>query len=88
MEIHHNYTCNGCEMNPIEGDRFNCLECPDYDLCENCIDKGYHLEHEMVQKPALSEYLCYILLHSYLIVPLYQTFGNKLQAYCNKIVMQ
>ncbi|KAI0778720.1 hypothetical protein BD413DRAFT_116175 [Trametes elegans] len=31
----HNATCNLCDSR-IRGDRFKCLDCPDYDLCQLC----------------------------------------------------
>ena len=34
--IHENYTCNNCQVSPIKGIRYHCLECNDYDLCEKC----------------------------------------------------
>ena len=37
--LHKYYSCNVCQMNPIWGLRFSCLDCPNYDLCEGCFDK-------------------------------------------------
>lgn len=37
--IHSNIVCNECKMSPIVGSRFKCLNCKDYDLCQNCYDK-------------------------------------------------
>jgi hypothetical protein len=34
--IHNGIICDTCEMNPIEGERYKCLDCKDYDLCGNC----------------------------------------------------
>ena len=34
--IHYNKICDGCEMDPIKGIRYNCTVCPDFDLCEKC----------------------------------------------------
>lgn len=34
--IHTNYICDGCEMNPIVGNRYKCTIRVDYDLCEDC----------------------------------------------------
>ncbi|KAF9454162.1 hypothetical protein P691DRAFT_657056 [Macrolepiota fuliginosa MF-IS2] len=34
--IHHGVVCDSCE-NTIEGVRHKCLDCPDYDLCTNCV---------------------------------------------------
>ncbi|XP_018333475.1 sequestosome-1 [Agrilus planipennis] len=40
--------CDVCERT-IEGFRYNCLQCPDFDLCKDCEHKGYHREHLMVR---------------------------------------
>lgn len=36
--FHEYYECNGCRTKPIWGIRFNCMNCHDLDLCENCYD--------------------------------------------------
>lgn len=28
--------CNGCGVNPIEGVRYSCPECEEYNLCVKC----------------------------------------------------
>jgi len=33
---HAGIVCDGCGMNPIQGSRFKCADCPDYDLCGDC----------------------------------------------------
>ena len=38
--IHRNVLCDKCGMKPIIGYRYNCLICPNYDLCENCMQKN------------------------------------------------
>ncbi|CAD8113398.1 unnamed protein product [Paramecium sonneborni] len=44
--IHKRHTCDGCQVHPIIGSRFKCLECPDYDLCEECQVKNLHNHHK------------------------------------------
>ena len=34
--MHQNIKCDICGKCPIEGIRYKCLECNDFDLCENC----------------------------------------------------
>lgn len=34
--VHFGTSCNGCQKNPIVGDRYKCLECQDFDFCSNC----------------------------------------------------
>ena len=46
-KIHQGIECDGCGMNPIRGPRFKCLDCPDYDICEDCYSKETHNEHNM-----------------------------------------
>lgn len=40
--------CDGCESQ-IKGIRYKCTSCPDYDLCQTCLAKGTHSEHEFVE---------------------------------------
>ncbi|CAD8117268.1 unnamed protein product [Paramecium sonneborni] len=44
--VHQTHTCDGCQTSPIIGSRFKCLECPDYDLCEECQVKNLHNHHQ------------------------------------------
>ena len=47
-KIHPHVVCDECQ-GPVRGARFRCLQCPDYDLCSVCEDKGIHTEHVMVK---------------------------------------
>jgi hypothetical protein len=48
--VHHGITCDGCQATPIKGNRYKCSVCPDYDLCEECEQKGMHLAaHPMLK---------------------------------------
>jgi len=40
LEIHNGVACNGCKATPIDGVRWKCLVCADYDLCDKCHDAG------------------------------------------------
>ena len=44
-KIHQGIDCNGCGMNPIEGNRFKCAVCENFDYCEKCesLNKDLHL---------------------------------------------
>lgn len=33
---HHHITCNNCKLSEFIGKRYKCLECLDYDFCEQC----------------------------------------------------
>ena len=52
IDIHHGFKCDACDMQPIIGLRYKCLECPDFDLCNGCHKKEAHKEHKMVRKTA------------------------------------
>ena len=51
--LHENVSCDMCKVHPIKGRRFNCMVCPDYDLCERCEASQAH-SHPMMRilKPA------------------------------------
>ena len=34
--IHHDYICDGCQMEPIIGNRYKCTICNDFDYCDAC----------------------------------------------------
>ena len=51
QQQHYGVTCDGCN-NPIFGSRYNCVTCPNFDLCKECEDQGLHLHHNMVRMSA------------------------------------
>ncbi|KAF7992587.1 hypothetical protein HCN44_004931 [Aphidius gifuensis] len=46
--IHDGVVCDGCEKQ-IQGFRYKCLQCPDFDLCANCDARGIHEDHCMLR---------------------------------------
>ncbi|MGH0142689.1 UNVERIFIED_CONTAM: hypothetical protein FKN15_076572 [Acipenser sinensis] len=40
--IHPGVRCDGCQMFPINGPRFKCRNCEDFDFCENCYKTRKH----------------------------------------------
>jgi len=34
--VHKGFICDGCNVGPIEGTRYKCVVCPDFDYCEKC----------------------------------------------------
>ena len=49
--VHLAVTCNECAMYPIQGTRYKCLMCQDYDLCEKCESQNIHEGHVMAKIP-------------------------------------
>merc|ERR1739838_699060 len=47
--IHPGVTCDSCEKQPIEGYRYKCVVCDDYDLCGSCEAAGKHPGHNMMR---------------------------------------
>lgn len=42
-KVVHNAVCDGCgDMKNIEGPRYKCATCNDYDLCADCYSRGVH----------------------------------------------
>lgn len=44
--VHHHVQCDFCDVAPIVGNRYKCMTCPNFDLCQTCYDGPGH-EHEM-----------------------------------------
>eukprot|EP00559_Dactyliosolen_fragilissimus_P000459 CAMPEP_0184859996 /NCGR_PEP_ID=MMETSP0580-20130426/4954_1 /TAXON_ID=1118495 /ORGANISM="Dactyliosolen fragilissimus" /LENGTH=655 /DNA_ID=CAMNT_0027356923 /DNA_START=37 /DNA_END=2004 /DNA_ORIENTATION=+ len=51
--IHGRHTCDGCLVTPIVGIRYHAKNLPDYDLCENCVDK--YKGKDIIFKPMQQE---------------------------------
>ena len=54
--VHQGIKCMLCDMNPIKGIRYQCSQCPDYNLCGNCEEKNYEKKTHphnfiMIRKP-------------------------------------
>jgi len=47
-DVHEGVTCDGCQ-GPVQGFRYKCMVCLDYDLCSNCEAAGIHSEHNMIR---------------------------------------
>ncbi|EEQ99491.1 hypothetical protein Pmar_PMAR025881 [Perkinsus marinus ATCC 50983] len=43
--VHYGFICDGCEMDPLVGDRYKCNYCEDFDFCSKCFDKRLTLGH-------------------------------------------
>ncbi|RAK97857.1 EF hand domain protein [Aspergillus ibericus CBS 121593] len=48
--IHRGVTCNSCGAIPIQGIRYRCANCIDYDLCETCEAMGVHIKTHLFYK--------------------------------------
>ena len=50
--IHYGIICKNCSISPIIGYRYKCIECPDYNLCQNCEEQNsineFH-SHEFIK---------------------------------------
>jgi flagellar biosynthesis GTPase FlhF len=47
---HMGVKCDGCGVYPIAGDRFKCMVCPQFDLCQKCEEKRLHeVNHPLVK---------------------------------------
>ena len=54
--VHRGYICDGCNMEPIKGNRYHCTVCNDFDYCDACEEK-YKNEHRhpflKIYKPSM-----------------------------------
>jgi len=49
-DAHSNVRCDGCNVFPIVGARYNCTVCPDFDLCAKCEAASVHpAEHPLLK---------------------------------------
>jgi hypothetical protein len=42
---HEGVWCDNCKTTPLIGARYKCMNCVDYDLCENCESKSEHIHN-------------------------------------------
>jgi len=56
--VHTYVTCDGCNKNPIVGNRYKCQQCADFDFCSDCFQNNinnytHNQEHkfEVIEKP-------------------------------------
>jgi hypothetical protein len=47
-QVHNRVTCDGCQTHPIQGIRYKCSVCPDFDMCEKCEAETGH-QHPMLK---------------------------------------
>lgn len=40
--VHHQVTCDGCKASPIQGIRYKCSVCADFDFCDKCEAERQH----------------------------------------------
>jgi next-to-BRCA1 protein 1 len=52
--VHTRFTCDGCGVHPIEGVRYNCTVCRDFDFCETCEAKTEHAHPFIKHKTAVA----------------------------------
>ncbi|ELU44846.1 ZZ domain-containing protein [Rhizoctonia solani AG-1 IA] len=47
----HECRCDICGVSPIRGTRFKCAECPDWDACQNCLERSasLHPDHMFIR---------------------------------------
>jgi Zinc finger, ZZ type len=43
--VHYAVSCDRCGCSPIQGTRFKCVDCPDFDLCQLCYNADHHGHH-------------------------------------------
>ena len=48
--VHRGVECNGCGICPIQGIRYHCANCYDFDLCENCEANQIHTKTHIFYK--------------------------------------
>jgi hypothetical protein len=46
--VHDNIICDACDVGPIQGIRYKCTTCHDFDLCSNCESSQQH-PHPMIK---------------------------------------
>ncbi|EDV98766.1 GH13424 [Drosophila grimshawi] len=49
--IHDGVECDSCNLAPIIGFRYKCVQCPNFDLCQSCERAHKHPNHMMVRMP-------------------------------------
>ncbi|XP_023218340.1 E3 ubiquitin-protein ligase HERC2-like isoform X1 [Centruroides sculpturatus] len=45
LSVHERVTCDGCKMTPLNGSRYKCRVCHNFDFCENCFKVKHNHKH-------------------------------------------
>lgn len=48
ITTHESIKCDSCYAEPIEGIRYKCSICCDYDICQKCEESTHH-EHALIK---------------------------------------
>eukprot|EP01006_Ploeotia_vitrea_P054482 TRINITY_DN67890_c0_g1_i1.p2 TRINITY_DN67890_c0_g1~~TRINITY_DN67890_c0_g1_i1.p2 ORF type:complete len:116 (-),score=2.85 TRINITY_DN67890_c0_g1_i1:431-778(-) len=60
---HPHVICDGCNTNPIVGNRYKCSVCPDFDYCEKCeAEKEHSHPFLKIKKPELAPKAIFVSL--------------------------
>jgi hypothetical protein len=71
-EVHYNFECDGCGMNPIVGKRYKCNSCRNFDYCEKCFEKNkstHKHSFNAIEKPVLHRVKLNFMPNNNLIKP-------------------
>ena len=71
-EVHYNFKCDGCGMNPIVGKRYKCNSCRNFDYCEKCFEKNkstHKHSFNAIEKPVLHRVKLNFMPNNNLIKP-------------------
>lgn len=47
--VHQTVTCDICKTEAIEGNRYKCAVCENFDICDICFLNRKHSEHPMIK---------------------------------------
>ena len=73
----HSVKCFICQLNPIVGFRYRCLECFKVDLCQDCFWSGRSLDHHK-SNHSVQEY-CLEASKTENVKDFFKTLGNKMK---------
>ncbi|KAM3144374.1 hypothetical protein pb186bvf_003538 [Paramecium bursaria] len=70
----HKKTCTSCKLNPIVGNIYLCVQCPNYIQCHHCYDKKVHAHAIYMMKQQNQDN--WKLMHNYTVQNLWQQLAQ------------